>query len=74
LLCFLGVLADIPGQPRGIFVNENGFQKGALEVAKAHGIAAYEIREIVRDAKRPPIEITAFSTIELGLRPDRLMV
>jgi hypothetical protein len=46
LLLFHEVLRDIPSQPRGVFVSEHGYQKGALEVARATGIAALEIREI----------------------------
>jgi len=50
LLLFQSVLLDIPGQPRGIFVTEHGYQKGALEVARAAGIPAYEIREMNKEA------------------------
>src|ERR1700722_20247087 len=42
LLLFHCVLLDIPGQPKGIFVSEQGYQKGALEVARAAGITVYE--------------------------------
>jgi hypothetical protein len=45
LFAFKAVLDDIPGQPRGIFVSRSGFQSGALEYAKHHGIKAYELRE-----------------------------
>jgi hypothetical protein len=38
LLLFRDVLDDIPGQPRGIFVSEHGYQKGALELAQAAGL------------------------------------
>jgi hypothetical protein len=51
MLRFQSVLLDIPGQPRGIFVSEQGYQKGALEVARAAGIPAYEIREVNREAR-----------------------
>jgi hypothetical protein len=51
LLLFHGVLFDIPGQPREIFVSEHGYQKGALEVASTTGIVAYEIREVNREAR-----------------------
>jgi hypothetical protein len=44
------VLLDIPGQPRGVFVSEHGYQKGALEVAQASGAEAFEIKEISREA------------------------
>jgi hypothetical protein len=39
------VLDDLPGQPRGVLVTRTGFQAGAREFAKAHGIILYELRE-----------------------------
>lgn len=44
VLAFLGVLGDIPGQPRGIIVSRSGFQEGARRVAEHHGIKLYELR------------------------------
>jgi hypothetical protein len=44
LLKFESVLRDLPGQPLGIMVTAQGYQKGALEVAKARGIRVYELR------------------------------
>jgi hypothetical protein len=61
LLLFHEVLLDIPGQPRGIFVSEHGYQKGALEVASAAGIAIFEISEVNREAPRPHITMTHLS-------------
>jgi hypothetical protein len=71
LLLFHGVLLDIPGQPRGIFVSEHGYQKGALEVASAAGIAAYEIREVNREAPRGRITMTHLSIATLTQKPDQ---
>jgi hypothetical protein len=52
LLEFESVLRDLPNQPRGIFVTRTGYQKGALEVAKANGIVLYELRKpTARDTK-----------------------
>ena len=45
VLEFLGVLQDIPGQPRGIMVSRSGFQRGARSVADSHGVRLYELRE-----------------------------
>jgi hypothetical protein len=45
VLAFHAVLADIPGQPRGIMVSRSGFQEGARNVANHHGIKLYELRE-----------------------------
>ncbi len=41
----LGVLSDLPGQPRGVIVAKNGFQSGARELAQSRGITLYELRE-----------------------------
>jgi hypothetical protein len=49
LLAFRAILDDLPGQPRGIFVTRTGYQSGALEVARAHGIALYELREPTKE-------------------------
>jgi hypothetical protein len=48
LFCFKAVLEDLPGQPRGIFITRSGYQSGAIEFAKAHGIILYEL-----DVARP---------------------
>ncbi|EHQ06282.1 restriction endonuclease [Leptonema illini] len=45
LLKFKSVLDDIPGQPRGIFVTQKGYQSGSVDYANAHGILLYELRE-----------------------------
>lgn len=45
LLEFKGVLDDIPGQPKGVFVTRTGYQKGAFEFAKKNGINLYVLRE-----------------------------
>jgi Restriction endonuclease len=46
ILKFQAVLSDVPGQPRGVIVAKSGFQSGALDFAKSHGIVLYELREI----------------------------
>lgn len=45
MLAFKAILDDLPVGTNGIFVARNGFQSGAIEVAQAHGIAIYELRE-----------------------------
>ena len=45
LLKFKGILDDLPNQPRGIFVTQKGYQKGAKDVAENNGIILYELRE-----------------------------
>ena len=45
LLAFKEILADLPGQPRGIFVTRTGYQSGAEQFAKENGIKLYELRE-----------------------------
>jgi len=47
---FTGVLADIPGQPRGIMVAKTGFQKGAEDIARKSGVILYTLREPKVDA------------------------
>jgi hypothetical protein len=74
LLRFHRVMMDIPGPPEGIFVSQSGYQKGALEVARAHGIATFEIREIDKNAPPPHIVMTVFSTMAMSLTPDRMML
>jgi len=66
------VLLDIAGQPKGVFVSERGYQKGALEVARATGITAFEIREVDRDAAHGDITMTNFSILTLTQRPDQV--
>lgn len=39
------LLKDLSGQPRGIIVSRGGFQKGAIEYARHHGIELYQLRE-----------------------------
>ena len=39
------VLADLPGQPRGIIVTRSGFQAGARRLAAVKGILLYELRK-----------------------------
>jgi len=38
---FHDVIEDLPGNPKGIMVTRKGFQKGALEIARHHGIICY---------------------------------
>ena len=45
LFAFKSVLEDIPGQPRGIYITKTGYQKGAKDFAKHHGIKLYEFRQ-----------------------------
>ena len=45
LILFKGVLDDLPGQPKGIFVTRTGYQSGGREFALAHGILLYELKE-----------------------------
>lgn len=57
LIEFKGVLDDLPGQPRGIFVTRAGYQSGALDFANAHGIVLFELEQI--SSKEDPIQFTA---------------
>jgi hypothetical protein len=44
LITFKGVLDDLLGQPRGIYVTSKGYQKGALTYANANGIDLYVLQ------------------------------
>lgn len=46
---FAGKLDDIEPRPHGVFVVRNRLQSGALKVAAAHGITAWEIRPPTED-------------------------
>jgi hypothetical protein len=67
VLKFEAVLRDLPGQPRGIMVTASGYQKGALEVATAHGIKLYELNEEAQSR----IELTYTGWIELNMKGYR---
>jgi len=56
LIKFKGVLDDIPGQPRGVFVTKTDYQKGAKEFADKSGIVLYELREASEDDLRNRIQ------------------
>ena len=45
MLKFKAILEDLPNQPRGIFITKKGYQRGAVDIAKANGIILYELRE-----------------------------
>lgn len=47
MLAFKAILDDLPSGTKGVFVSKSGFQSGAVEVAQAHGITLYELREPV---------------------------
>lgn len=64
LLTFKGVLDDLPGQPKGIYVTRSGYQSGAKDFALAHGILLYELRE---GDYPPSIPITAGGWAKIGL-------
>jgi len=63
LLTFKGVLEDLPGQPRGIFVTRTGYQSGAEQFAKGHGIALYELREAAKEDL-----VDTISTLKINLK------
>lgn len=45
MMTFSQVLADLPGQPRGVFVTRKGYQDGARKLARDKGIILYTLRE-----------------------------
>jgi Restriction endonuclease len=46
LIEFKGVLDDLPGQVRGVFVTRTGYQKGAKDFAAAHKIILFALGEL----------------------------
>ena len=68
LIHFKGVLDDLPGQPKGIFISRSGYQQGAKDFARSHGILIYELRE----ADCPPpvsIPITGWARYHVMFMP-----
>jgi hypothetical protein len=74
---------DIPGRPKGVFVAHSGYQKGALEVAKAADITLYQIREMRPNepedpnkttgySPKDPIKITGYSTFVISQNPEKV--
>ena len=70
LLKFSAVLSDIPGQPRGVFVSQNGYQRGAVNVARAQGIEVFEIKEVSQDSRREHVTMTNLSIAMLTVKSD----
>lgn len=44
MLAFKAIIDDLPSGTKGIYVSKNGYQKGAIDVAKSNGIVIYELR------------------------------
>jgi len=43
-----GVVNDIPGKPKGLFITRSGFQKGALNCARSAGITLLQLSDVVK--------------------------
>src|SRR5215831_699698 len=69
MFTFKGVLDDIPGRPKGLFVSQRGYQKGALKVAEGYDIVPYELSEVTTQAA---LELTTLSIALIKLRPEIL--
>lgn len=67
LMEFKGVLDDLPGQVRGVFITKTGYQRGALEVAKGYGILLYELNEF--RAKPITMSLLGFARGEILQEP-----
>jgi hypothetical protein len=65
ILEFKGVLDDIPGQPRGIYVTRSGYQKGALTLAHACGIELF----VLRPRPSMNIQVRALGFGKLAIKP-----
>lgn len=81
LLAFRSVLDDLPLQPRGVYVTRSGYQKGAKEVARKHGILLYELRPPTEkdwEGKLRDIVITLRAVVpiisNISLEPDNTWI
>lgn len=45
MLAFAEIIKELPTGTKGIFISKSGYQKGAIDVARANGIDIYELRE-----------------------------
>jgi hypothetical protein len=70
LLKFKGVLDDLPGQPKGIFVTRSGYQRGANVFAKANGIELLELIEI----DHTPIQIKSLGYGLIVMNPTPILI
>jgi hypothetical protein len=71
VLALIGVLDDIPGQPRGVLVTRTGFQAGAKKVAQANGIKLFLLDQRKRG---PNSQITEFSWLIYRYDPPTQMM
>lgn len=49
MLAFKAILDDLPYGTKGIYVTKNGYQSGAINVAKSYGISLYNLDEPTDD-------------------------
>jgi hypothetical protein len=73
LFKFNCVICDLPGSPKGIFVTRTGYQSGAREYAKAHGIVLYELREVAphSSVRITPLGWANYKVIPMALRGSK---
>jgi hypothetical protein len=69
VLKFDAVLRDLPGQPRGIMISANGYQRGALDAATACAIAIYELNQA---PPSPPLTITYTGWAHFAIKEYRI--
>src|SRR5262249_5618457 len=69
MFTFKGVLDDILGRPKGLFISQRGYQKGALKVEEGYDIVPYELSEVTT---QDTLELTTLSIARFKLRPEIL--
>lgn len=73
MLTFKAVLDDLPSGTKGIFIAKNGFQRGAINIAKAHGISVYTFCSAVEEnwsGPIPMIEVALRLRVPVCIRPQ----
>lgn len=71
MLAFAEIIKDLPTGTKGVFVSKSGYQKGAVDVAKANGIDIYELREPnMNDFKNKMTKIKIDINIEMPYYKD----
>lgn len=71
MLAFSEIIKDLPTGTKGIFISKSGYQKGAIDVARANGIDIYELRKPnTNDFKNKMMKLQVNFNIEMPYYKD----